>query len=235
MSYTRGRVILITEIQTGTRLELEIYIDNGNKIDIDFVGMFEQVLDDQLILISAPLHQGYLYPIRIGWIINVYFFNNEKLYTFESKVVGRITKGNMSFIKLERTSDTRHIQRRKYFRFDCTLPIEYRKYDFQNFQDQKEEAPFHKSFTKNISGGGVCAFFNENIDIHQLFECRIKLEDNIVINFLGRIIRIKMLEQADEYQYEAGIAFDVIENRDKETIIKYIFKQQRQLRSKGLI
>jgi len=48
------------------------------------------------------------------------------------------------------------------------------------------------------------------------------------------MIRIRKLEQ-DEYQYETGIAFDVIENRDRETIIKYIFKQQRQLRSKGLI
>ncbi|HHY23045.1 MAG TPA: PilZ domain-containing protein, partial [Clostridiaceae bacterium] len=157
-----------------------------------------------------------------------------KLYMFESKVVDRITKSNMSFIKLERTSDIRHIQRRRYFRFDCTLPIEYRKFDYLNFKDQKEEAPFHKSFTKNISGGGVCAFLNENIGIHQRVECRIKLEDNIAINFLGHIIRIRKLEQ-DEYQYETGIAFDVIENRDRETIIKYIFKQQRQLRSKGLI
>ena len=64
---------MITEIKTGTRLELEIYTDKENKIDIDFVSMFEQVLDDQFILISAPLHQGYLYPIRIGWVINVYF------------------------------------------------------------------------------------------------------------------------------------------------------------------
>ena len=55
----------------------------------------------------------------------------------------------------------------------------------------------------------------------------------IAINFLGHIIRIRKLEQ-DEYQYETRITFDVIENRDRETIIKYIFKQQRQLRNKVL-
>ena len=230
-----ARVILIEKVLTGTRLELEVYTDKENKIDINFVSMFEQMLDEQYVLISAPLHEGSLYPIRVGWAIDVYFFHDEKLYMFESRVIDRPIKSNMSFLKLEMTSSTKHIQRRDYFRFKCTLPIEYRKVDYSCLQVQKDENPFNKSLTKNLSGGGVCIFLNESIDIHQLVECRIKLEDNKVISFLGRIIRIRKLEQAGKYQYETGVAFEIIENNDKEAIIKYIFKQERKLRSKGII
>lgn len=226
---------MVKEIHTGTRLELEIYTNVGDKIDISFISMFEQMLGEQLVLISAPMHEGNLYPVRIGWIMYVYFFHDEKLYMFGSRVVDRITIGNMSFLKIEIISDIKHIQRRNYFRFECTLPVEYRKIDYLIYQEQKDEVIFNKTLTKNISGGGACIFLNENIGINQLLECRIKLEHNKVINFLGRVKRVRELERDCNYKYETGVGFEVIEDCDKETIIKYIFRQQRKLRSKGLI
>ncbi|NSW89865.1 MAG: flagellar brake protein [Firmicutes bacterium] len=227
--------MLLTEIQTGTRLELEVYTEENDKIDIVFVSKFEQALSDQFAVINAPLYEGVVYPIRIGWILHVYFFSDGKLYMFDSKVIDRITRDNMSFLKIEKTGNIIRIQRRHYYRFECALPVEYRKFDCANFQDKKEEKPFSASITRNISGGGICILLNEDMSINQLVECKLKLQSNTIINFLGRIVRTEKLEHNINYKFEAGIAFEIIDNNDKETIIKYIFRQQRELRKKGLI
>ncbi|HHW47818.1 MAG TPA: flagellar brake protein [Clostridiaceae bacterium] len=224
----------LTDIRTGVKLELEIYNEFNEKIIPTFVSQFEHALDEKTAVIYAPISEGNIYPVRKGWVMYVYFLNEDNLYRFKAKVKGRRLKSNVALLLIELLDEIERIQRRQFYRFECTLPVKYRVVD--SMQDAEEnDPPFVESVTKDISGGGICIKVKESVPTGSLVECELDLKETHKIKFYGIVARVSMREDDPVYSHEIGVLFKQIEKRHKEEIIKYIFAEQRKLRKKGLI
>lgn len=76
------------------------------------------------------------------------------------------------------------------------------------------------------------------MEVNTHLECSIsiEMEENLNIRFIGKIVRFENNDDSSlDYKYKAGLAYDIIDNKDRENIIKFIFKEQLKLRRKGII
>lgn len=224
----------LTDIKPGVKLELEVYNDMNERIIPTLTSQFEGALDNTTAVIYAPIHEGNIYPLHIGWTMVIYFLQKENLYSFSAKLLDRKIKDQIALLSIELTTSIERIQRRQFFRFECNLPIKYRV--IESTDDAGSEYPeFMSAFTVDISGGGVCIKLKEHISLNKLIECELELEENNKIVFMGEVVRSSKREEDMIFNYDVGISFKDISNRDKDNIVKYIFCKQRKLRKKGLI
>lgn len=223
----------ITRLMTGTKLELELYGDNGEKIMPTFVSQFEWLEDENTAVIAAPIFEGVIYPVRVGWNMYVYFQNRPDLFCFRAVVTGRGINNNIAYLRIVIQSAIEKIQRRYFYRFDCSLPIKFQPiYPGKGLEG---EEPYKTSYTRDISGGGVCIKLEEKMDDKELIACELELFEHKIISFTGRIVRFYTREDDEIYKYEMGVLFEEIDSQDNEAIIRYVFEEQRKLRKKGLI
>lgn len=107
--------------------------------------------------------------------------------------------------------------KRHFSRLDVQVKVEYQILD--SAQDKM------KSFTKNVSQGGICLFLNSFLDKGTLLDLKLFLPDKKEpIHAAGKIVWIEKFEIGDsKEELEAGIEFIDIADDDRHRIDKYIF------------
>jgi c-di-GMP-binding flagellar brake protein YcgR len=224
----------IAHIKTGIKLELEVFDSLNEKVTPLFASQFEQALDEETAIIAAPIFEGVIFPIHRGWLMNIFFLESGDFYRFKAKVISRLRKGNLSFLKIKILSGIERVQRREFFRYECILPVKYRVVEDLINSDDKTKIP-KDAVTKNISGGGVCIRLDEELDINKLIKCDLSLSKTKKIRFYGKVVRKNKLDDNTTFKFEAGVLFEKIEYSDKEAIVRFIFEEQRKLIKKGMV
>ncbi len=198
-----------------------------------FVSQFEGSCSDRIYYVSAPIHEGKIYPISVGSRLDIFFVKKENFYKFKAKVLDRSRKAAISLLKIQALDEIEKIQRRSFFRFECMIPINYKVVESSKTVLSENET-FKKTITRDLSGGGVCIKLEEKLNIGDVVECELLLDDFNKVHFLGKIVRfIKCEANRGIYKYEAGVFFQKIDDKSREKIISYIFQEQRKLMKKG--
>lgn len=224
----------ITDLKLGTKLELELTDSSDSNHKVLLVSEFEWAEGNESAIIAAPIREGIYHPLRIGMTVNIYFNHNSEFYRFSADVWERIMKDNLPLIKIRVAGDFERIQRRQFFRFNCTIPVKYRIVAFtENLKSNK--SPSVDAITRDLSGGGLCLAVREKVETEKLVECDLSLPEGKVINIIGKVLRLSDYEEKGIYKYELGIEFIKIDNKCRESIIGFIFQEQRKLRKKGLV
>lgn len=223
-----------TDLPIGIKLELELFNANGDAIKPKFVSELEWVEDETVMYIATPIHEGTLYPVHVETLMNVVFIHKDDLYKFKAKVINRGVKDNISYLKISVLGELIKIQRRQFFRFECTTPVRYKVLDYPG-QTDTEKLPVKKAATRDLSGGGICISTDEKVELNKMLECELELDEGKSVKFVGQIVRSDLVKNQDVVKYELGVLFKKIEYRDREAVIGFIFREQRKLRKKGLI
>lgn len=227
----------ISDLKPGTKLELDLL--NPDELD-DFkkVASKLQGINENSLLIDAPIHGSMVYPVHIGATLNVYFSRKTDkqidVFRFKARVVGREYSGNLALLQIEAEGKMQMIQRRQFYRLECSLPLKYRIVTTMN-PEYNKEIKFKASLSRNLSGGGLCICIEDRVNIGETVECEINLYEDVTIRFYGVVVRLEENDLENKYKFLAGITFKKIGNKDREAVVKYIFEQQRKLRKKGLI
>lgn len=228
----------IGQIKVGTKLELELNNGDKEKIGHTLISGFEGAEDSRTLFISAPIHEGVVYPLHTGTQLAIYFFIkvplDYELYMCQAQVVSREMKDNIALLKVELKSDIMRVQRREYYRLGCSLPVKFRVVESKNDMANKG-IQFRQTIASNLSGGGICLLLEEKIEAGKIVECEIFTEENKVIRFFGKVTRHGKNSFEGKYKFEAGIVYIRINNNDRESVVKFIFNEQRKLRKKGLL
>lgn len=225
----------LTDIETGTRLELEPeYYTGGVKKPI-YVSSFEQAEGRDTALIAAPISEGRLVPLEKGSTYNICFLNKEgkllNLYKFRAVVRERMVIDNLHLLLIEKRGEIVKIQRRSFFRLDCYVDVRYRV--VRSFGDGDDsDSPFRKTITSDLSGGGIRLLLDERLEPGTYLECELLTEGDRKIRFYGKVVRFEYTGTGGKYRYAAGVAYVDIDEREREEVIKYIFKEQRKLLKK---
>lgn len=228
----------LSELETGSKLELELFDNNGARIRKTLVSEYEWMLDEGRITIAAPISRGRIIPLPLGSLMNVYFIrqegSNAELYKFRARVKDRYEEDKLKLLLVEKLGGITRIQRRNYYRLDTLIEVRYRPVGHAGGVNPYPGA-FKKSLAVNLSGGGICLLLNDRFETGDLLECEMTFDQVRNIEFYGRVVRFDESEGEGKYSYKAGIAYIEIDESSREEVVRYIFQEQRKLLRKGLV
>lgn len=227
----------LSELEIGTKLELEIFDESGDRLEPALISEFEWYEGGNKAVIAAPIFEGNIVPLQIDSAINIYFIqkreNLKSLYKFTAVIKDREISGNLHILVIEKQSEIVRVQRRTYFRLDCFIELKYLVID-TTANNRYGDAPRKRALVDNLSGGGICLLLDEKINAGHIIECELFADQDRKIRFFGNVVRFEEIEKEGRYKYRAGIAYINISDSDREAIIRYIFNEQRKLLEKGL-
>lgn len=213
------------EIQIGTRLELELLSRKGEKIGNTFISQLLEHQEGNCMVISVPIFEARLIFISVQAQLRLTFIHNKYgLLGFTALVTAREFRGKIAVLIIQPDSEIIKIQRRTHYRLDCMADVLVRRSE-KNSKAGKETAI--KAFTKNISGSGLCIITTTDIPKKSEVDIELSLADNIHINAKCLVIRNIEFEVKKSKSHEIALHFTDISQKDQDSLIKYIFEQQR--------
>lgn len=229
----------LSEIQIGTKLELELFDEEGERLEQTLVSEFEWLEGENLAAIAAPIFEGHIVPLPIYSKLCVYFIKRigslPNLYRFNAIIQSRSVIDNLHILIVEKQGDILKVQRRNYFRLDCFVEVRYRIMDLEGDDTYDKDKPYINALANNLSGGGVCLMLEEKVPAGTIVECEMFSDTSRKVKFYGKVVRFEETGKAGKYKFKAGIAYIEISDNDREVIVRYIYEEQRKLLRKGLI
>jgi len=219
----------VRDLKTGARLELEILGNNGDRIGNIYISQVLEPVKDSNLVIAAPIFESRLIYVPVNSKVRITLYHKRYgLLGFIAIVTSREQRGNLSVICIQAETQLEKIQRRRYYRLDCTLNVEYSIY-LDNITQEIDQPPYRKALTKNISGAGASMVVGEEIMKNTLLKIRISLSETSKVSAICNVLRCVPLEFSQVPKYELGLYFTDITYQNQDKIIKYIFEQQRRL------
>lgn len=206
-----------------------IEINAGEKNKKYYNSKIVSVSSTEVILL-APMEKGILVPLRIGDLITVSYNDDNAIYSFDAQV-DRRQGGVDQTITVQTPADIRRVQRRNFVRIDVTLPMVY--YTVDDTAGQYSSGVQTKVI--DISGGGLRFESDRPLDKDLVLDLVVELGGGERISAIGQVVRSLPIEKSGFNKYSIGIQFTIIEERDRDKIIKFIFQKQRELRQRGLM
>lgn len=209
------------EVKLGTRLELELFDTNGEKVGRTYVSQLLEHQSHNLLVISAPIFEARLVYIPDNMPIHLTFVHGQHgLLGFSAIVRSKEFRSNIAVMIVEPDSDIKNIQRRMNYRLDIVLDV------LVWLPNTNENDPI-AVYTKNISGSGLCVI--SGIDIPKRTEVKVELilTTDLSISAKCAILRSIRTELRKGKGYELGMFFTEITMKSQDSLIKFIFDRQR--------
>lgn len=217
----------VRDIKLGAKLELML-ADNSDSIYTNtYVSQLLDILDDNNIMIASPIIASRFAYIPADSSITLIFHQpGDGLMSCTGKILGHSLIGNVHQLKVNINNDFVKVQRRSFFRLDCNLDVKYR---IAANGPGENKHKYKKAISKNISGSGMLITTKEKIEPDTQLEILLTLDFITVVKAVCVVIRSNMVTGNKESNYETGLHFIDISEKDRNTIVKYIFKKQRIL------
>lgn len=182
------------------------------------------------ITLAAPLKGGQVVSLSPGTAVKVIYKDEMAIYTFISHVISQECL-NPPTVTLGEPYDKQRIQRRNFVRLDANLTIVFSKVD-ENLEPVGEVCWGN---TVDISGGGVMFACSAVLKCGDVLYTTVHFSDNDSVKALGKVVRFVENPSTAKFKYSVGLEFTIIEELERDKIIKFIFNRQRELRKKGLL
>lgn len=203
--------------------------------------------------ISAPIFEGKVIPVQVGDEYDLCFFSTSGLYQSRVKIQERYRDKKMFVLGVEMLTRPTKYQRRQFFRLDCVLKMRYRLVsqeektlrDFiaaSNFDDPELLERYMKKLEEflgdweeatltDISGGGVRFQCDDKMSPDQLVEISIPLafeDETVSFHCLTKVVAVADIALKGSRQIELRCEFFEIDKEKQDTVVKYVFEEQRR-------
>jgi len=229
------------------------YVVPGNRVDlmpakgsVDENGVKKQyrtkvydITSDDEIKINMPMEGSKLVLLTVGSEYDMCFYTDAGLYQCFATVKERYKSNNVFVVTMELTSGLRRFQRREYYRLNCILDMkctevnneQIMKFD-NNVEFENADFTVEEGTIVDISGGGVrfvsTANYKKGTNI--MFSFSLRIGENMVdFKSIGQIIESAEIPNRPD-QYQNRVKFVELASDDRESIIKYIFEEERKIR-----
>lgn len=224
----------------GDRIELmHIKSAIGRKVSDKKYG--SQLLDfdgDRTAKIAMPISEGKVIPLEIDDDYNLCFFTNSGLYQCTAQIKKRYTENRMYVMDVIFLTPLKKFQRRKFYRLDCLFPIRYRIVPKEQFEkkneaeqdNEKDEILWEEGTISDLSGGGIR--FHGNVECKKGDFVEIVLPLSLQSGIISLSLYMKVVScvhfEGSRVAYETRGEFLNINEKERETVIKYVFEEQRR-------
>lgn len=190
----------------------------------------EHINDDGTIDVLIPITKNQMLYIKNDSILKVIAVRDSAIYEFKAKIVNKLF-GVEPILRLAVISDVIKIQRRNYYRLKVIKTIRVRR--AINLKEKLFEEYFNASLI-DLSGGGIGFTCHKAFNENDIVEINMELNSNI-INLFGKIVRKELNDRSYKEIYLYGVHFEKITEIERNSIMRFIFEEQRKLAKKGLI
>ncbi len=208
----------------------------GNKVDIthaikerQYKSKLLDIMDEEIIKISLPTEGSSLVLMEKGWRLLLDFYCEKGIYRCSGEIIDRYHEDKLYLIVVHITSELERIQRRQFYRLTYATEIRFRK-----LVEGEDKPVWEFGTTVDISGGG-CRFNSK-----QEYEAGEQLE---VIFFIhtksgSRELRWQSIVTGcfripnHPKLYEIRIEFRVLDKKQREQLVRFIFEEERRVRQK---
>ena len=224
----------------GDRIELmHIKSAIGRKVSDKKYG--SQLLDfdgDRTAKIAMPISEGKVIPLEIDDDYNLCFFTNSGLYQCTAQIKKRYKENRMYVMDVIFLTPLKKFQRRKFYRLDCLFPIRYRIVPKEQFEkkneaeqdNEKDEILWEEGTISDLSGGGIR--FHGNVECKKGDFVEIVLPLSLQSGIIPLSLYMKVVScvhfEGSRVAYETRGEFLNINEKERETVIKYVFEEQRR-------
>lgn len=237
---------------------VEKIIGIGNKVDIEFVNpdtqevhiyksqVFE-IKDNDEIRIAMPFEGTKLIVLSLNIRYKLCFYTQTGLFECVGHVIDRYKSDNRYIAVVSLKTGLRKIQRREFFRLEKLTDLEYRllseeESNCENVQEilQLEEEAIEKPIYKkgiaiDLSGGGARFVLDEVCPVSEYLLVKFLIDAVPGENEFYVISKVVMSERmaGKDGQCENRVEFVRLQEREREKLIHYIFREERKLRRVG--
>lgn len=231
----------------------------GNKVDIEYVNpdtkekhtyksqVFD-IMDNDEIRVAMPFEGTKLVVLSLNIRYKFCFYTKTGLFECVGVIVDRFKSDNQYVAVVSLKTGLRKIQRREFFRLEKLTDIEYRVLTEEESEmetvdellfaeDEAEERPIYKKgVAVDISGGGARFVLEEACLVNTYMLIRMEVEISPTQHefyVIGKVVWSGKLEGRAAGQCENRVEFVRIEEREREKLIHYIFREERRLRQVG--
>lgn len=226
----------------------------GNKIEIDKVSKtvesytssevyVSQILgfdeNGEEIIAAMPIFEGYVVPLHVDQELNVYFYSEKGIFKAKCRVLNRGKQDDIYIMKLKLISEMKKFQRRQFYRLPCNIEAIIRILNDEQTDTylrtylppvvDSEQADI--GMIVDISGGGVRIMTDAKLDVDRCIYITFPIKMNIGdvnIEVLGKVVASIESPNRENY-YDNRIQFKDIDIELRDTIVKYIYEQQRKI------
>ncbi len=230
------------------------YVQVGNKIDIESIKKTTEesgeiirktyrselydIESEDIIKIAMPMEQSKIVLLPVDGEYSLCFYTTNGLYQCLARVVERYKSNNLFVLSMELETDLQKYQRREYYRLNTVLDMKSKVIEggnnsgIQQVQFIDTDLTFDNGTMVDISGGGARFIskvqYTEGVLIRFVFSLFV---NGLVTEYklVGKVLKSTPIENKED-SFENRIQFVNMVNDDRESIIKYIFEEERRLR-----
>lgn len=238
-------------IETGTKLELKKIRHVETMEEISYVSRFLYQKSADEAVIEMPVKEGLLVPLAPEDVFQVCFYTSKGLYQCQSQVVSRHYEDSLPVAVIRLRSEFEKLQRRQYYRMESLLQMEFcpvtenemeqlmlQKGELRNEPAKKgsEESAlrFYSGMTLDISGGGVrfnSAHESRAGDVVAMRIAFLSEETQKLQPLFARVLTVAPVQNRSGL-FEHRVEYVWISNSERESIIRYIFLEERKRRKR---
>lgn len=187
----------------------------------------EEISNNRIVL-ALPFIGTVPIPIRTGERISIFSPSKDAVYRVDGEVIRRQLEP-IPLLYVVVNSEVVRVQRRSFVRVPIVLKATY---------TVKSSGKVYDTYTKDISGGGMKIILPEVLNTNDILQIRIELPPpESPINCEGEVRWIDIEERSignrGEKNVYAGIEFVLIDEKDRDRLIRFLFNYQRNLIKKG--
>lgn len=234
----RGMLSKVVTVGDKILLEHESHLQSNENEEKRYVSNVLELLDDETLKIGMPIEQSMVIPLEIDKRLHLLFYTHRGIYHCDCVILSRQKEERIYTMKIKAVSEIEKYQRREYYRISCFLSLTYEVYQ-ENEDENEEELPVCQGKVTDLSGGGI-RFYSEYqhpFETPLFIHFQLELNEGLFhFDVLGKVMSSQLVENRRNY-YENRVEFTDLSTRERETIIKYVFQEERKQRrkEKGLI
>ena len=230
------------------------FVQIGNKIEIESIKKTTDELgeitrktyrselydieSEDVIKIAMPMEQSKIVLLPVDAEYSLCFYTPNGLYQCLARVIERYKSNNLFVLSMELETDLQKYQRREYYRLNTVLDMKSKAIDtnssktFEQVQFIDTDLTFDNGTMVDISGGGARFISKVQYPKGSLIRFVFSLFVNGSVTeykLVGKVLKSDPMENRED-SFENRIQFVNMVNDDRESIIKYIFEEERRQR-----
>lgn len=223
--------------------KIKKYAEEDSVYDKMLISQVYEVLDDTQLRIAMPIAEGRVIPLPVNSKFDVCFYTSGGLYKSGFIVTERYKENGLYILVIELLYELKKYQRRQFYRLEYPMEVGYMVLDnafpIEDINDEIIKEMLDESMLKtgiiiDISGGGIRFASNEKIEDNAML--LVKLEMHVsnskdVYGVMGQVLTSRKIHN-NSGMYEQRLEYYGITDSKRESIIQYIFEQERKMRQK---
>jgi len=211
------------QIEAGTKLQVAIFVEVGQKLNFDMIASYKEGIDESSFLMSAPLKDGKAFDIDENTKLMLQYTMGSETLIIAAYKDDEVKLGVRRFWKMRRVSEQRQFFQRADERYKMALHCEFwqETWPLKEGRIEREEA-----LTIDLSAGGAAVYMGMHIDVGELIKFELprvgNSPDGQALESVASVCWTREAPKGSPYKNIYGLQYKFADDADKDVMRLYI-------------